>query len=190
MATSKEDMQKEDFTFRKFKEGNSNWDSFTDLIFKEDTSHKCPTYVHRTPPCQGSCPSGEDIRGWLDIVRGIETPPEGVSMQEYAFRRSTDANPFPSMMGRVCPAPCETGCNRNDVEEFVGINCIRRWSLTGVGPSYNTCVQLDNQTTITQYILYIDGNGITDNQTGRREGTIRTNRERHGTKDFIYASCL
>ena len=23
------------------------------------------------------------------------------------------------MMGRVCPAPCQTGCNRNDVEEFV-----------------------------------------------------------------------
>jgi len=26
----------------------------------------------------------------------------GMTWQEYAFRRSTDANPFPSMMGRVC----------------------------------------------------------------------------------------
>eukprot|EP00494_Astrolonche_serrata_P020169 UN20386 len=59
------------------------------IFFNEDTSHKCPTYVHRTPPCQGSCPSGEDVRGWLNIVRGIELPPEGVSMQEYAFQRST-----------------------------------------------------------------------------------------------------
>src|SRR5690606_40340652 len=64
-------------------------------------------YVHRTPPCQGSCPSGEDVRGWLQIVRGIEKAPEGMSMEEYAFRRLTDANPFPAMMGRVCPAPCE-----------------------------------------------------------------------------------
>ena len=127
MATSTEDMQNTKLTFRKFKEGDAEWGDFSKKIFKEDTSHKCPTYVHRTPPCQGSCPSGEDIRGWLDIVRGIETPPEGVSMQEYAFRRSTDANPFPSMMGRVCPAPCQTGCNRNQVEDFVGINSVEQF---------------------------------------------------------------
>ncbi len=127
MATSKQDMQDNKLTFRKFKDGDFVNKNFGQQIFKEDTSHKCPTYVHRTPPCQGSCPSGEDIRGWLDIVRGIELPPEGVSMQEYAFRRSTDANPFPSMMGRVCPAPCETGCNRNSVEDFVGINSVEQY---------------------------------------------------------------
>jgi NADPH-dependent glutamate synthase beta subunit-like oxidoreductase len=48
-------------------------------------------------------------------------------MQEYAFRRSTDANPFPSMMGRVCPAPCQDGCNRNNVEDFVGINSVEQY---------------------------------------------------------------
>ena len=126
MATSSDDMNTK-LTFRKYEEGDTDWGGFENKIFKEDTSHKCPTYVHRTPPCQGSCPSGEDIRGWLDIVRGIETPPEGVSMQEYAFRRSTDANPFPSMMGRVCPAPCQDGCNRNNVEDFVGINSVEQY---------------------------------------------------------------
>ncbi len=114
-------------TFRKFREGEHEWDSMEDLIFNEDHSHRCPTYVHRTPPCQGSCPSGEDIRGWLQIVRGMEQPPEGMSWQEYAFRRSTDANPFPSMMGRVCPAPCQDGCNRNEVEDFVGINSVEQY---------------------------------------------------------------
>ena len=127
MATSTEDMQNTKLTFRRFKEGDQNWGGFNKKIFEADHSHKCPTYVHRTPPCQGSCPSGEDIRGYLDIIRGIETPPEGVSMQEYAFRRSTDANPFPSMMGRVCPAPCQTGCNRNKVEDFVGINSVEQF---------------------------------------------------------------
>ncbi len=124
MATSRDDTK---LNFRKFKDGDDQWDKWTRAIFEGDHSHKCPTYVQRTPPCQGSCPSGEDIRGWLDIVRGIETPPEGVSMQEYAFRRSTDANPFPSMMGRVCPAPCEDGCNRNNVEDFVGINAVEQY---------------------------------------------------------------
>jgi NADPH-dependent glutamate synthase beta subunit-like oxidoreductase len=114
-------------TWRRFEDGENTWDSFTDQIFREDTSHKCPTYVHKTPPCQGSCPSGEDIRGWLAIVRGQEKPAGEMSWQEYAFRRSTDANPFPSMMGRVCPAPCQDGCNRNEVEDFVGINAVEQF---------------------------------------------------------------
>ena len=124
MATSRDDKK---LTFRKFEDGDYEWGKWTDAIFDGDHSHKCPTYVHRTPPCQGSCPSGEDIRGWLDIVRGIELAPEGVSMQEYAFRRSTEANPFPAMMGRVCPAPCQDGCNRNEVEDFVGINAVEQY---------------------------------------------------------------
>ncbi len=126
MATSQDDM-KQNLTFRRFQDGENKWKSWTDKIFKEDSSHKCPTYVHRTPPCQGSCPSGEDIRGWLDIVRGIEKPTGDMPWQEYAFRRSTNANPFPSMMGRVCPAPCEDGCNRNQVEDHVGINSVEQF---------------------------------------------------------------
>ncbi len=126
MATSSDEMNTK-LTFRKFEDGDQSWDSMTDKIFKEDTSHKCPTYVHRTPPCQGSCPAGEDIRGWLDVVRGIEKPSDDKSWQEYAFRRSTDANPFPSIMGRVCPAPCQDGCNRNQVEDFVGINAVEQF---------------------------------------------------------------
>jgi NADPH-dependent glutamate synthase beta subunit-like oxidoreductase len=120
-------MENTKLTFRRFEEGDHEWTRFTDKIFEGDHSHKCPTYVHRTPPCQGSCPSGEDIRGWLQIVRGIEKPTGGMSMEEYAFRRSTDANPFPSMMGRVCPAPCEDGCNRNNVDDFVGINSVEQF---------------------------------------------------------------
>ena len=126
MATSRDDMEK-DLTFRRFKDGDREYARKGDDIFNEDKSYKCPTYVHRTPPCQGSCPSGEDIRGWLQIVRGIEKPSGDMSMQEYAFRRSTDANPFPAMMGRVCPAPCEDGCNRNNVEDFVGINSVEQF---------------------------------------------------------------
>ncbi|AYQ57415.1 Protein similar to glutamate synthase [NADPH] small chain, clustered with sulfite reductase [Bathymodiolus thermophilus thioautotrophic gill symbiont] len=116
-------------TFRMFKDegdelGTVPW---SQKIFQNDTSHKCPTYVSQTPPCQGSCPSGHNIRGWLDIVRGMEKPSGDLSWQEYAFRRSTDANPFPSIMGRVCPAPCEDGCNRNEVEDTVGINAVEQF---------------------------------------------------------------
>ena len=125
MATSGDDMKKH--TFRRYEDGDSEHYEWNEMIWQSSWSHKCPTYVHRTPPCQGSCPAGEDIRGWLDIVRGIEKPTGDISWQEYAFRRSTDANPFPSVMGRVCPAPCQDGCNRNQVEDFVGINSVEQF---------------------------------------------------------------
>ncbi len=114
----------EGMNYRRYKDGDHTPGAWQDEIFKASWSHKCPTYVLRTPPCSGSCPSGHDIRGWLDIVRGVEKPPAGMQMQEYAFRRMTEANPFPAVMGRVCPAPCEQGCNRNMVEEHVGINSV------------------------------------------------------------------
>ncbi|MBK8525730.1 MAG: NAD(P)-binding protein [Rubrivivax sp.] len=114
-------------SFRRYKDGDAEVTRWQDEIFDADHTHKCPTYVQSTPPCQGSCPSGEDIRGYLNIVRGIEKPPAGMPWQEYAWRRLTEANPFPSVMGRVCPAPCESGCNRNEVEDFVGINSVEHF---------------------------------------------------------------
>ena len=126
MAVTRDEMEKK-ITFRRYKDGDAQPEDWGSHIFQAGWSYKCPTYVHRTPPCQGSCPAGEDIRGWLDIVRGMEKPTDDFSMQEYAFRRSTNANPFPSIMGRVCPAPCEDGCNRNEVEDHVGINAVEQY---------------------------------------------------------------
>ncbi len=114
-------------TLRKFRDNEIEELSFEDMIFDADHSHRCPTYVNRTPPCQGRCPAGEDIRGWLQITHGMEKPAEGMDWHEYAFQRLTSANPFPSQMGRVCPAPCQDGCNRNAVEDHVGINAIEQY---------------------------------------------------------------
>ena len=119
--------------FRRYKEGDSKLGPLNKQIFQASHSYKCPTYIQSTPPCQGSCPSGEDIRGYLNIVRGVEKPPVGADgkptmpVYEYAWRRLTEANPFPSVMGRVCPAPCETGCNRNALEDHVGINSVEHF---------------------------------------------------------------
>ena len=132
MSTTTE-TQTEKLTFRRYKDGDVKVKRWQDEIFQASYSHKCPTYIQSTPPCQGSCPSGEDIRGYLNIVRGIEKPPVGadgkptMTWQEYAWRRLTEANPLPSVMGRVCPAPCESGCNRNQVEDFVGINSVEHF---------------------------------------------------------------
>src|SRR5450756_2465809 len=105
-------------TFRRYRDGDEEHLPWKEEIFDASHSHKCPTYVQATPPCQGNCPAGEDIRSWLNIVRGIEKPPVGadgkptIPWQEYAWRRLTECNPFPAIMGRVCPAPCQDACNR------------------------------------------------------------------------------
>lgn len=129
-------------TARRYLDGDSAPRPWQEEIFKSSWSHKCPTYVHKTSPCQGACPSGHDIRGWLAIARGQDKPADGAGWQEFAFRRMTDANPFPAVMGRVCPAPCEDGCNRNEVEDRVGINSVEHFvgdwalanNLTFAGP--------------------------------------------------------
>ncbi|HEY5719929.1 MAG TPA: NAD(P)-binding protein, partial [Gammaproteobacteria bacterium] len=85
-----------------------------------------------------SCPSGHDIRGWMNIIRGIDKPQGDMDWRLYVFLQMVEANPFPSVMGRVCPAPCQDGCNRNMVEDFVGINSIEQyvgdWALANKLP--------------------------------------------------------
>lgn len=134
-VTSKNVAKTEGMIWRRFKDGESQDDyrNMQDIIHQASWSHQCPEYVHSTPPCQASCPAGEDIRGYMNIIRGIEKPSGGMGWQEYAWRRLVSANPFPAVMGRVCPAPCESGCNRNQVEDTVGINSVEHflgnWAL-------------------------------------------------------------
>jgi len=87
-----------------------------------------PRYVCKAPPCMGGCPSGADIRGWLTTIAQAEaygrTPAQAY---ELAWRIITDRNPFPAVCGRVCPHPCEEGCNRNAREGPVAINALERF---------------------------------------------------------------
>lgn len=114
-------------TYRRYRDGDHLPGALSELVVVAGKSDLCPTYVHRAPPCQADCPSGHDVRGWLNIVRGLDQPAEGTPWQEYAFRRMTEANPFPALMGRCCPAPCQDGCNRNHVEDHVGINAVEHY---------------------------------------------------------------
>jgi len=87
-----------------------------------------PRYVESLPPCTGNCPSGNDIRGWLTVIQLREKL--GLSLDEaceQAWRIEMETNPFPSVMGRVCPHPCETGCNRGKKDGPVGINSVERF---------------------------------------------------------------
>ncbi len=72
------------------------------------------------PPCQNKCPSHIDIPGFL------KANTEG-NFAEAAriFKRTI---PFPSILGRVCPAPCEEHCRRDEVEEAIAIRDSHRFA--------------------------------------------------------------
>jgi 2-oxoacid:acceptor oxidoreductase delta subunit (pyruvate/2-ketoisovalerate family) len=78
-----------------------------------------PVYVDRLPPCNDACPAGEDIQGWL-----YQAEPGDY---EAAWRQLTEDHPFPAVMGRICYHPCETACNRAELDEAVGINSVERF---------------------------------------------------------------
>ena len=80
-----------------------------------------PVYVHRLPPCADACPAGENVQQWLYDAE------EGGAGYERAWRQIMEDNPFPAVMGRVCYHPCETACNRVQLDEAVGINAVERF---------------------------------------------------------------
>ena len=78
-----------------------------------------PVYVDRLPPCNDACPAGENVQRWLyDAEDGG---------YERAWRQIMLDNPFPAIMGRVCYHPCQTACNRGQLDEAVGINAVERF---------------------------------------------------------------
>jgi NADPH-dependent glutamate synthase beta subunit-like oxidoreductase len=78
-------------------------------------------YVDRLPPCNDACPAGENIQAWLYEAE------EGEGGYERAWRKLVEENPLPAIMGRVCYHPCETACNRGQLDEAVGIHSVERF---------------------------------------------------------------
>jgi NADPH-dependent glutamate synthase beta subunit-like oxidoreductase len=78
-----------------------------------------PVYVDLLPPCNAGCPAGEDIQAWLDLVEAGE--------HERAWRALVADNPLPAIHGRVCYHPCETACNRANLDSAVSIHAVERF---------------------------------------------------------------
>ena len=92
-----------------------------------DLSPLRPRHVEKRPPCTDTCPSGNDIRSFLTTIAQAERLDKS---EDQAFKEAweiyTNPRPFPAVCGRVCPAPCETGCNRQELEGAVSINKVER----------------------------------------------------------------
>ncbi len=88
--------------------------SVTRRILKEYTTEDCTT------PCQRACPAGINISGYIGAMA------EGDHSK--AVQIIKERNPFPTVIGRICPRPCENECRRQYVDEPVAINFLKRYA--------------------------------------------------------------
>jgi len=91
-----------------------NLSSATRRIMREYTTDECTT------PCQRSCPAGINIR---EYIRQIS-----LGNHHRAVQVIKERNPFPAIIGRICPRPCELDCRRNFIDEPVAINYLKRYA--------------------------------------------------------------
>ncbi len=78
-----------------------------------------PLYVDLLPPCNAGCPAGENIQAWLAHTKA--------GRHEQAWRELVADNPLPAIHGRVCYHPCESVCNRGELDSAVSIHSVERF---------------------------------------------------------------
>jgi NADPH-dependent glutamate synthase beta subunit-like oxidoreductase len=78
-----------------------------------------PLYVDLLPPCNNACPAGENIQAWLAHAEA--------GRFEDAWQQILQDNPLPAVHGRVCYHPCESNCNRNNLDGTVSIHAVERF---------------------------------------------------------------
>ncbi len=77
-----------------------------------------PEYHDRVAPCNQGCPVGIDIEGYMALLReGRLTDAADLLLRE---------NPMPATTGRVCHHPCESACNRRELDGAVAIHAVER----------------------------------------------------------------
>ena len=72
-----------------------------------------------TSPCKVECPAHIDVQGYVTLA--------AKGKYQEALQLIKEASPFPAICGRVCHHPCESGCNRDEIDEPVAIQSIERF---------------------------------------------------------------
>jgi NADPH-dependent glutamate synthase beta subunit-like oxidoreductase len=83
-------------------------------------------YWMKMVKCQDACPVHTNACGYVTAIA------EGHYQEAYKIARAT--NPFASICGRVCGAPCEVNCRRGDLDSPVTIRALKRFVNEKFGP--------------------------------------------------------
>ena len=77
-------------------------------------------------PCQAACPVGTNAGLYVSLV--------GEGRYDEALAVAAEPNPFPSICGRVCTAPCEEVCRRGEFDAPIAIRDLKRFATDHGGP--------------------------------------------------------
>ncbi len=70
-------------------------------------------------PCVIACPAETNVQGYVQLI--------GQGKYQEAARLIMERLPFPGVLGRVCPHPCETECRRKEVDAALTIRDLKRF---------------------------------------------------------------
>jgi NADPH-dependent glutamate synthase beta subunit-like oxidoreductase len=73
----------------------------------------------RQVKCQAGCPVGTDAGRYVQLIA------QGRDEDAYLVARAP--NPFASVCGRVCAAPCEDACRRGSIDAPISIRALKRF---------------------------------------------------------------
>ncbi|WP_447954057.1 hypothetical protein [Sphingopyxis chilensis] len=83
------------------------------------TRRQLSRWIEHLPPCHAACPAGGNIQAWLDLAQA--------GKYREAWEMLVRDNPLPSVHGRACYHPCETSCNRVELDAAVSIHAVERF---------------------------------------------------------------
>ncbi len=92
-------------------------------LFPQAVPNKAAIDKREERPCKAACmdrcPVHTNVLGYVKLIS------EGRFKEAYELNRNV--NPFPSVCGRVCYAPCEEACNRGQLDEPIAIRQLKRF---------------------------------------------------------------
>jgi NADH-quinone oxidoreductase subunit F len=77
-------------------------------------------------PCQAACPVGTNAGLYIGLI--------AQGRYDEALRVAAEPNPFPSICGRVCTAPCEDVCRRGEFDQPIAIRDLKRFATDHGSP--------------------------------------------------------
>lgn len=109
--------------------------------------------VDDPPRCIQGCPAAIDVPGYLRLI-AQQNPHQ-------AYELILQCAPFPGVLGRICPHPCESVCRRAEVNQSVAICALKRFVADRAGEMSLGASAVDKETGRTVAIVGAGPAGLT-----------------------------
>ena len=77
-------------------------------------------------PCRLTCPAGINIQGYVQMVKQ--------GKYKEALEIIMEKLPLPGVLGRICPAGCESACRRKEIDAPIAIRALKRLAADKFDP--------------------------------------------------------